>query len=59
MSKLIAMYQERECVGNEYSKTLGSKLRVAVRAKKLIKRLRSRGRVVFLSKIMVGTGSGT
>ena len=59
MSKLIAMYQVREWVGNEYSKTLGSKLRVAVRAKNLIKRLRSRGRVVFLSKIMVGAGSVT
>ena len=59
MSKLIAMYQVREWVGNEYSKTLGSKLRVAVRAKKLIKRLRSRGRVVFLSKMMVGTRGGT
>jgi len=53
MNKLIAMYQVREWVGNEYSKALGSKLRAAVRAKKLIKRLRSRGMVVFLSKIMV------
>ena len=59
MSTLIAMYQVREWVGNDYRKTLGAKLRVAVRAKKLIKRLRSRGRVVFLSKIMVGTRSGT
>ena len=59
MSNLITMYQVREWVGNEYSKALGTKLRVAVRAKKLIKRLRSRGRVVFLSKIMVVTSGGT
>ena len=59
MSKLVAMYQVREWVDNEYSKPLGEKLRIASRAKNLIKRLRSRGRVVFLSKIMVGARSGT
>ena len=53
MSNLITMYQVREWVGSEHSKTLGSKLRVASQAKKLIKRLRSRGRIVFLSKVMV------
>lgn len=59
MSNLITMYQVREWVGNEYSKTLGTKLRVASQAKKLIKRLRSRGRIVFLSKVMVCARRGT
>ena len=52
-TKKTAMYQVREFIGNDYSKPLGLKLRTKSSAMKISKRLKKRGMVVFLSKIMI------
>ena len=53
MAKTRNMYEVREFVGNDYSKSLGRRLRFRTDAMRIVKILKKKGREVFASPIMV------
>ena len=51
--KKVKMYEIRSFTGNEYSKSLSSKLKNRVRATKLVKYLKKRGISAFAAPMMI------
>lgn len=51
--KQVKMYEIKSYTGNEYSKSLSSKLKTKVRATKLVKYLKKRGISAFAAPMMI------